>query len=501
MDENMNFIVAANCVRSTKNRCGKILVLLAISIPVWCGIAGLIIDGGVLMLEARHTQNVSDAAATAAATELRLGNPAGAAITAAQNEVTSSNAMTSATVAVQVPPTSGPYAGSPNYAEVRVEQSVNTHFIHVLTGRRTETVAARAVAGVESATAGAAIVVLDPNPAQFSVSPLPISVPLNLPSLVGGLEVLGAGRATVQGAVLVNNRWGGFDEHGQPVGDAPGPPYAVSCTPLASTTTLYCTDLRVAGGVDNPSNYQSLQSGQPNPLHANRLAVPDPLKDLPVPTTSADPANVKTTEFGGKTIGPLTLTPQTLNPGVYDYLEITTTLATVTLNPGVYVVRGQNPSTGQSLNLAGRVQANGVMFYVTNTASYSPGSGTPDINDGENAPPGPSSNTLTPSSVINLGVTGSSFSPLNSPGSPFHGMMLFQRRQDRRPVVFVQENLLNAGTLQGTVYAKWGHIILAGIGNYDARFVGGTMRLIALVDMSINPSNPFPPARDVFLVE
>jgi hypothetical protein len=80
-------------------------------------------------------------------------------------------------------------------------------------------------------------------------------------------------------------------------------------------------------------------------------------------------------------------------------------------------------------------------------------------------------------------------------------MTLFQRRQDRRPVVFVQENLLSGGTLQGTIYAKWGHVIVAGIGTYDARFVAGTMRLIALLDLTINPSNPFPAAQDVFLVE
>ncbi len=63
-------------------RTGKILVLLAILLPVFCGMAGLIIDGGKLMLESRHAQSVADAAATAAATELRLGNSAATAITA-----------------------------------------------------------------------------------------------------------------------------------------------------------------------------------------------------------------------------------------------------------------------------------------------------------------------------------------------------------------------------------------------------------------------------------
>ena len=62
----------------------------------------------------------------------------------------------------------------------------------------------------------------------------------------------------------------------------------------------------------------------------------------------------------------------------------------------------------------------------------------------------------------------------------FNGMMIYQRRQDRRPVVLIQENLLGPGTIGGTVSAKWEHVILAGIGTYDARIVAGTMRLIVV---------------------
>jgi hypothetical protein len=81
-------------------------------------------------------------------------------------------------------------------------------------------------------------------------------------------------------------------------------------------------------------------------------------------------------------------------------------------------------------------------------------------------------------------------------------MMVYQRRHDRRPIMLIQEkHLIGGGTLQGTVYAKWGHVILAGLGQYNAHFVAGTMRLIAVLNMDVNPSNPFPPAEDVFLVE
>jgi hypothetical protein len=80
-------------------------------------------------------------------------------------------------------------------------------------------------------------------------------------------------------------------------------------------------------------------------------------------------------------------------------------------------------------------------------------------------------------------------------------MLIYQRRLDRRPIVLVQENLLGPGQLHGTVYSKWGHVVLAGKGSYDARFVAGTMRIVALLDMQISPSVRLPAAQDVFLVE
>jgi hypothetical protein len=96
-------------------------------------------------------------------------------------------------------------------------------------------------------------------------------------------------------------------------------------------------------------------------------------------------------------------------------------------------------------------------------------------------------NTL-PVAAINIGLLGSRLSGLNDPASPFDGMLIYQRRHDRRPIAIVQENLLGAGQLSGTIYSKWGHVILAGKGDLDARFVVGTMRIVALLDMEIRPS-------------
>jgi hypothetical protein len=260
--------------------------------------------------------------------------------------------------------------------------------------------------------------------------------------------------------------------------------------------------LRVVGGVDNPDYYGPLNVGEPQPLQAGRLPVPDPFDDLSVPTLAADAVNVSATEYGGRTVAglPVLGPPVTLQPGVYDWIEVVSGRAI--FQPGVYIIRGQNPLTELSLNIiAGQVEASGVMFYITDSAAYTPASGLPDALDGETAAPVPSSSNIPPCAVINVGLLGSNYSGLNDPSSPFHGLLIYQRRWDRRPIILVQENLLGPGQLRGTVYSKWGHAILAGKGSYDARFVVGSMRLIALLDMQIRPSVLLPPAADVYLVE
>src|SRR5690606_21970258 len=106
-------------------------------------------------------------------------------------------------------------------------------------------------------------------------------------------------------------------------------------------------------------------SGGRSPVRANRLPVPDPLIELPVPTLAADPSNVSNVLHGGMRIAdlPLINPPRTLQPGVYDYLQIVS--GDVTLRPGVYIIRSVDPLTGIALSiLGGTVRAEGVMFYI-----------------------------------------------------------------------------------------------------------------------------------------
>lgn len=490
--------------RRSRRPSGKVLVLLAIMLPTLCGLIGLVVDGGLLLSASRQVQHVTDSAATAAAIEKQHGKSNSEALAVAEQFVRNHNFLASAAVTLHCPPVSGPYAGSPRHVELLVTDHSPTYFIHVLGGPTTRQVSCRAVAGFEASTAGAALVILDPGPPPFEVAPLP---PLltSLPAIMGGLEVLGVGSVTVDGAVLVNNEWGGLDENGEQVGEPTGPmgwSHAVTTTPVAGSSTLRARDIRVVGGVDDPNNYEPFVAGDPTPLKAGRLPVPDPLKDLPVPTIAADPANVVATEYGGRTITglPLIGPPTVLEPGVYDWIDVVS--GRVVFQPGVYIVRRANPLTQISVSiLAGEVTADGVMFYITDSPDYTPATGLPDANDGESTPPAQSVSTIPPIAAINIGLPSSTFAGLNDAGSPFHGMLIYQRRHDRRPIAIVRSDLLGGGVFQGTVYSKWGHVILAGQGTYDARFVAGTMRIIALQNVELHPGTLLPAAEDVYLVE
>jgi Flp pilus assembly protein TadG len=151
-------------VAPRSRREAKVLVLMAILLPVLCGMVGLVVDSSLLMSSYRNLQQVSDAAATAAAMALSNGATTADAAAQAVTCVNTTNGLTNANVTVNIPPSSGPYAGNSSYAEVLVSRTQSTDFIQVLGASSQQSVSVRSVAGVQPSTAGAAIVVLDPNP-------------------------------------------------------------------------------------------------------------------------------------------------------------------------------------------------------------------------------------------------------------------------------------------------------------------------------------------------
>lgn len=481
-------------------RQGKVLALFAVSLPVMLAVAGLVLDGGEMLNESRIAQHATDAAASAAAKSLQDGATLSEAIAIAEEYIHDYNELSAADVDVWIPPVSGPLTGDAQSVEVEIRQPSPRHFLSFVGGSAVPEVRTRAVARYKPVTAGAALVVLDPDPPSIGLPALP-GVLWALPPLVAGVEVLGTASFRIDGAVHVNTTWGGVDEEGNPAGESAPAPWGIACPDLSFSQKLRARDIRVGGGVDVPSHYGHFTSGEPSPLKASRLPVPDPLIDVPVPTFASDPNNVVGTEWGGVSIDdPWFSSTQTLEPGVYDWLEITS--GSVEFDPGVYIIRSVNPVTGIALNITGGwVEADDVLFYVTDSAGYSPGSGAPDSGDGETAPPFPGVSTLVPSIVINSPFFFSEFRGLKDPGSPYDGMLIFQRRADRRPIVVVSDWFLGGEHVRGTIYAKWGQVVLAGRGFQKIRVAAGTLRLLTIGTSRIAPSDLLPPAEDVVLAE
>src|SRR5580704_18328299 len=109
------------------NRSGKILVMMAILLPVLCGFAGLVLDSSLLMADFRNLQHASDAAATEAAMTLYNGGNSADATAAAVACIQTENGFADANVQVNIPPSTGPYAGNANYVEVIASEQKTTY--------------------------------------------------------------------------------------------------------------------------------------------------------------------------------------------------------------------------------------------------------------------------------------------------------------------------------------------------------------------------------------
>lgn len=480
-------------------RNGKVLVMFVLCLPAVFAVMACYVDGSLMLVRSRVMQNAADAGATEAA--LSQVNGTSQPGVAAQGMVHDRNGYNWTNVVTNHPPVTGSYAGIDGYFEVTVCESYDGVFLNAGGIAGSRQVSGRAVAGIEASTAPAAIVVLDPDPATVSLAPLPIAIP-DVHTLLGGMESLGVGQLAVDGAVLVNNEWGGLDENGDPVGESGFLQPACSCTPLLPLTKVGALNVRVVGGVDNPANYGHLDGSNTPILRANQRPVPDPLLDLPAPTLTSDPNNVAATEFGHVEVVSLPLlgSHTDLEPGVYESISVVG--GKVTFEPGVYIIRSSNAVTGISLSLIGcEIHADEVMFYITDSESYSPTLGLPDQNDAVLPPPDAVTSGQIPSVLVADVLTNSELLPLGDPASPYHGMLIFQRRHDRRPILIVQEAILGSMHFAGNIYSKWGNLALVGNGTYESAFVVGSFRAVVTFQTNINPSVPMDPAYDVFLVE
>ena len=463
----------ASALASAGARSGKILVLCAVLLPAILAIVGLVVDSGMLYLERRVLRNAADAAASAAALEAMQGGDAETITTIAQNAA--DRALADSDVLVQVRLMSDSFARESQSVEVELTKSLRTHLVHIAGSRQTTSVRSSAVAGHQATTEGAAIVILNEDPDRRSWE------------WHADFLVVGFRPTRVEGALLVNSKHGGFDEHGDPVGPNSGPPYAAACY-----YSRFCaSDIRVAGGVNHPDRFECTNIHD-RTLAANRLPVPDPLEDLPPPGLHVDRENVI-----GKERGELEATDlerRRLEPGVYEWIRIDGGL--VDFDPGVYIVRDVNPRTGLALDIrSGQVNAEGVMFFITNQIDYSP-NGSRRRQD----------RSTTRASGYQTGVyirvrDSIRLTALADGDSPYDGILLYQDRLDHRRIWIDERSHRRSSRIAGAVYAPSAHCRLYGRSRLNMRFVTRSMMIYNLGELTIAPEDLFDPARDVFLVE
>ena len=121
--------VARLLARFCSDESGVMAILLVLLLPMVVGMMGLSVDVGVWYSEKRGLQNIADAAALAGGIELANGSSTATVIAAATADATR-NAFDSGTdsIAINIPPTSGPNAGTLTSIEIIITRRMPLFF-------------------------------------------------------------------------------------------------------------------------------------------------------------------------------------------------------------------------------------------------------------------------------------------------------------------------------------------------------------------------------------
>ena len=137
-------------------RPGQTLVMFVLLTPALLGMVGLTIDGGLMLVTHRQTQNAADAAALAAAVDLNnnLLPPIPQNTAQPTSRPTTTCPMPPPPRTSTSPPSPAAFpasigSASNNYAEAIITYPFQTSFIQVLGVNSSQQVTARAVAGYE----------------------------------------------------------------------------------------------------------------------------------------------------------------------------------------------------------------------------------------------------------------------------------------------------------------------------------------------------------------
>ena len=380
-------------------RAGTVIVVVAISLTAILAFVALALDGGILLDKRRQVQTASDAAALAAANDLYANwwitstaygaqfkglDPNGSAKAAAKAAAAANgyvDGVNGCVVTVNIPPLSGPFTGQACHTEVIISHSQPQYFSRVF-GSQSVAYGARSVSRGRRGGINDAIICLDPTGK-------------------GALNTGGNGLLTVVGAPIQVNSNDPEAMIANGGGTMTAPQFLVSGSPGASTP---------GGGSFTGT------------IVPNSPPIPDPLANLPPPSTTGMATFNSVHQSGNKT--------SDLTPGIY-HGGITASGGTLNLAPGIYYM------DGGGFNISG--QAN---LFATNVLIY-------------NAP-------QSTSDKINITGQGTIvMSPMLT--GPYQGILLFQDRTSTAPVS-VSGSSGTTMTISGTFYAAAATLSVQGNG-------------------------------------
>jgi len=281
-----------------RNQKGAVVALFAIMLPVLLCALGLAIDAGAMYEQNRRMQTAADAAAIAAAQEVRSLNTAGYEDAALAGAETNGFVRAGATdIEVRNPPTTGAFKGDNEYVEVVVSQPQPLYFMSLFKDAP-DTIRARAVAGT---------------------GPSDTCLLVKNPAAAKSFDASGNAVVRFEGcSIMVNS------DHG-------------TAASAQGNATVEASSVNVVGG-SSGSNFN------PDPYEGA-----DPMDDPLASFTMPSPG---TCTFTSKQI---IMTSTTLNPGTYCGGIELRSQAKVKFNPGTYylVGGGLNANAGASLTGTG----------------------------------------------------------------------------------------------------------------------------------------------------
>ncbi|MGQ0571964.1 MAG: pilus assembly protein TadG-related protein [Armatimonadota bacterium] len=282
----------------SKNQKGAAAAMFAIMLPVFIAGLGLAIDAGATFEQNRRMQTAADAAALAAAQEVRVQNTGSYESAALDGALSNGFERDSATgIEVRNPPTTGAYKGDGEYVEVIVSQPQPLFFMNLFKDSP-DTIRARAVAGME-----------------------PSDICLLVKNKTASSAFSATGNATLR-----------LDDCGIMVNSSHSK--AASST---GSAVVEASTINVVGGT-NGSNFE------PDP-YTGAEEMADPFENFVMPPFGACTYTSKQ----------IVMTSTTLSPGVYCGGIELRSQAKVTFLPGTYylVGGGLNANAGASISGAG----------------------------------------------------------------------------------------------------------------------------------------------------